>query len=107
MKAVLITEAGEVKAVDVDELQDLQDLCGGWIQGLPWKQSATDTLYLDEEGKIKGYGLNAKATEAMEGCLLPGDYIAGNALICGTDYETGEMADVSSAVLAEWTGGES
>ena len=40
------------------------------------------TAWMDEEGKLKPHTENKLATEFFGERLLPGDYFAGNVLIC-------------------------
>jgi hypothetical protein len=39
-------------------------------------------MWMDEEGKLNGKEPNPVATKLVEKWLLPGDYIAGHALVC-------------------------
>jgi hypothetical protein len=39
-------------------------------------------MVIDEEGKNHNKTLNAEATDIAEDVIFPGDYIAGNALLC-------------------------
>lgn len=103
----LQTQELQVDVGDRSELQQLQDLVGGWIESIPERPQLTEgvsgwTGYVNEEGKyLHGCVPNLRATDFMvPGVgLFPGDYIAGEFVLIGFDYTTGEHQDVPDAVV--------
>ena len=82
----------EVHEVEEITLERLQDVVGGWIEAItvgPTKSLPALTMYLNEDGKGLGLPLNQMATIMAKRHLLPGDYIAGNVLLCGLPDDEG------------------
>jgi len=90
----------------VDGLADYQRLVGGYIEAAPLDREDV-TMFINEEGKVLNLDRNARADQ-LWGTLLPsgripGDYIAGDAVLIGYDEETGEHVDVPDDVLTSFT----
>ncbi len=60
-------------------LEELHALVGGWIEVVYLPDGRL--MVIDEEGKLKGYSRNEKATRLAASRLFPGDYIAGTAVL--------------------------
>lgn len=73
-------EEVEPKSGKTFKLDELQAIVGGYIQivDLPNKQ----IMVLDEEGKLKDYRYNPRATILTRGILAPNDVIVGDVLVC-------------------------
>lgn len=80
------------------DLDALQAAVGGDIQAVGPEDI---TIYLDEEGKLKGRPLNPRATDLAHSikAISARDAIVGDAVITGFDDETGENADAPLSVL--------
>ena len=92
MKAILIrSTACTITEVEYDGLRDLQRFVGGFIEHAKTWPDTGDTLYVDEEGKLKG---------KSAGFVLPGmsDIFVGDAIVVGR--ETGEVTPGMDAVTA-------
>lgn len=64
-------------------LTEMQDIVGGYIEVV----RLTDEVFMvvDEEGKLKHYDYNPKATEMYQKCFGTWDYIVGTVLVCTSD----------------------
>lgn len=62
---------------ELEELYELLDC--DMVQVIPLKDGME--MIFDEEGKLKDHRVNHCATGYALGCLFPGDYIAGHALV--------------------------
>lgn len=78
-------------------LPDYQRLTGGYIEAVPLDREDL-TLFVNEEGKVVNLERNERADTLWRQLLtsgrIPGDYIAGDAVLVGFDPETGEQIDV-------------
>lgn len=63
------------------QLEELSAIVGGYIEVLYLDDK--EILVCDEEGKLKGYPLNVRATDIVRSCGIS-DYIVGDVLICKT-----------------------
>lgn len=79
--------------LDGTTLQWMQRAVGGWIECVRLgghrrqdKQRVQVDLWINEEGKLEGLPYNERAT-ALAAHLIPGDYIAGDALVLCSDEE--------------------
>lgn len=63
------------------QLDELSSIVGGYIEVLYLDDK--EILICDEEGKLKGYPLNVRATDIVRSCGIS-DYIVGDVLICKT-----------------------
>lgn len=85
-------------------LTQLQQIIGGYVETVPVGEG---TLYLDEEGKLKGQVMNLAANEllAVAGTRLqPGDVIVGTVVLLGPADDEGWDTDVTpelEALVAE------
>lgn len=66
------------------ELAELQKIVGGYIQIINLRDGSA--IVCDEEGKYKDYKINKEATNMAKDCLMPGDYIVGDVLVCEMRY---------------------
>lgn len=87
--ALLIAQNGKEKTVlakdQIFTLDELQRLCTtDTVQALFIGNGTV--VWLDENAKLKGKLQNKKATKLLENVLLPGDFVAGEALFT-TQYE--------------------
>lgn len=66
-------------------LEEMQRYVGGYVQVVELHNG--NIMVFDEEGKLKGYGMNFSATFIARGskAIYPSDYIAGNAIICKSE----------------------
>lgn len=85
-------------AATTGKLAVLQEIVGGYIQAVG---VGNVTIYLDEEGKIKGKEINVRATKLAHRLKLIAlhDAIVGDAVVLGFDYESGEHRDAPGCVL--------
>lgn len=84
-----------------------QAVVGGWIEAVALRQPRA-TMYLDEEGKLKGQPVNRIATMlAWQHGHPTGDQIVGDCLIVGPPTTGGNDTDVPAAYVNVLTGGES
>jgi hypothetical protein len=97
VRAVLIPAVEERPPAEVmiDELESIQRLVGGDIQAIPFDGEPRTTVYIDEEGKIKGCRRNPCAQRLLGPGLLPGDYLVGNVVVAGFDLDTGANEDLT------------
>lgn len=104
-KGYLIPVEGPCREVEVDDLSSLQSLVGGWIEAVSIPQFIdgweTGTAYINEEGKLNQLAFNGRATDfIVPGIgIMFGDYIAGDMVLCGVDYLTGESVDVPDGLV--------
>ena len=56
---------------------------GGYIECVP--TNTGEYIICDEEGKLKDFEINWKASEAYGSCLNLGDFLVGDILIIGQD----------------------
>lgn len=84
--AKIIRANGEIETIKPKngkdfQLQELQSIVGGYIEII--NLDATNRLMVvDEEGKLKGYPYNEKATELIHNETFLDDFIVGNVLVC-------------------------
>lgn len=100
-KALLVSVDGSVKPIIVNGLKDLQELVGGYIEGI-YSSTGGHLAYVNEEGKLLGLPVNSRASKivhAMGARIQMQDYIAGSMVIVGAPDENGEDTDVSATFL--------
>jgi hypothetical protein len=89
--ATRINADGTVQEVQprgrVFSLQELHEIVGGDIEAIPTPDGRP--MYLHTDGKRLHLPLNVRATMLVGHTLLPGDYIAGDVVLC-TLAETGD-----------------
>lgn len=107
MKAIVISPTQLPTVVDIDgTYESLRDLIGGYLEALPFTEGSS--VYIDEEGKLKGLPPNLIATSLMRSIgpgLWPDDSICGTMVIVGNndvngEYD-GEEHDVPDAVIKQ------
>ena len=76
-----------------NELKELQNLVGGYIEVLPLKDNLV--MIIDEEGKIKNRQYNELATTILQHYVKTQDFIVGHAILCCTNGEEFENFDNS------------
>ena len=84
---IRIGNAIDIAPADAEfTLDELQGLVGGTIQIIPLEQIGM-MMVMDDEGKLKGLPRNDSATALARSCnaLLPGDYVAGVAVVIRED----------------------
>lgn len=102
MKNILvITPAGHVYQLlspDGDVYPILKETVGGWLEAVSLPDG---TMYVDEEGKLKGVEPNPIATmfARMSKALRDDDYIAGPVCIMGPPDESGDDKTVPPALI--------
>ena len=62
-------------------LEQLQAAVGGYIEHLSLPKGGS--MFIDEEGKLKGKQYNFEATELVRGIIGDDDDIVGDAIVCG------------------------
>lgn len=105
-QALMIPVAGKPYTREVrGELRDLQELIGGHLEAVTLDEGGDAALYFDEEGKLKGRGHNPVAT-ALVDHFYPGfrtrDFIAGDALLVGSNEEGDEVDAPESVQSLVW-----
>ena len=66
------------------DLWELQEIVGGYVEFIPLTEHRV--MIVDEDGKVKGKPVNAKATKLLEKSLIKLDVIVGDALVCEHYY---------------------
>lgn len=103
--AIIIHPSGDTDPLAEISLATLGEAVGGYVQAL---ELAPDlTAWIDEEGKLKSYPLNPKATLLVKHSghgLLPGDYIAGACVFTGGTDQQGETLPLGPTWQAFLTG---
>lgn len=65
-------------------LKELQGYVGGWVEMIHLQGGKT--MWMDEEGKLKGLPMNLKANIlAVESSIDPRDTIVGDVLVCSSN----------------------
>jgi hypothetical protein len=64
------------------QLQELNEMVGGYIEIVRLPSDSDAIMVINEEGKLKGLPFNLLATMTAR---LAGDHIVGNALLCTSD----------------------
>ncbi len=86
--------------VEITDFTDLQDAVGGMIEAVGGMIEGHDfTLYIHGEGKIFGDPLNLVASSLVVDRLMPGDYIAGDAVMIGGPDAEGRDTDLPTVLL--------
>ncbi|MEW1707324.1 DUF3846 domain-containing protein [Microbacterium sp. NPDC089190] len=94
------SDAEDMRAIELKEVEDYQKAVGGWIEALDI-DSFGCTMYLNEEGLIRGLQYNRRATylwwyhvpHARGRARL-----AGDAVLVGLPDRNGRSTDVSTSV---------
>ena len=64
-------------------LEELQAIVGGYIEVVSLRDGRL--ICVDEEGKLKGYERNHKATDVFRAAIRTNDFIVGDALVCDVE----------------------
>jgi Domain of unknown function (DUF3846) len=100
-KGLLIKSDKTIAEVTLDGYHDLSDAIGGYIEAVRLKSG--DTMYVDEEFLIKGYGPDDFNSIASDVCGLGGrpdlmlTGILGPVVILGPIDEAGDDTDITPA----------
>ena len=100
-KALLINEDGTVQDVEYNDYKDLQNLVGGWIEGI---HIADGFAYIDEEGKLKGKEVNLLATRIWHDAARKhnykiNDFIVGKMVLTGKADDEGNDTDIKQETI--------
>ena len=98
--ALVLHPNGSVEETGSIGLEDLQNLVGGYIEGLPVPGRPDMTAYINEAGKLDGLAMNPLATKLMSQSLFEGDWVSGSIVFCGFDEESGEILPIPD----DWAG---
>lgn len=91
MKAIHINaEKQTITEININGLSGMQDAVGGYI-AVAHGPNDKNTIYVDDEGLLKGYNYGFE----YNGAHQP---FAGNGIVCGIDYETGESTDCTLTI---------
>ena len=90
---VLLVEPEKLPVITIidNELSVLQELVGGYIECI--RQKGYDII-INEEGKFEGLKPNFLIYDGL-------DYVAGNAIFAGVDYDEGEFKSLTPQQIAE------
>jgi hypothetical protein len=91
---VVIDPEGHVTVTSIDGLPMMQHIVGGYIELRT--TPAGNSMYLNEEGKLKMLPYNPLAT-ALSG--LQGDFIVGTVLLLGPPDGEGDDTDLPQDVI--------
>lgn len=98
---------GEIVEID-DTLQALNDIVGGYIEGV-YSSDMQTCFYINEEGKLKGLQPNIIATflwwEAIGGpekTVGQGDVLVGPVIVCGGPAFGPESTNVTDERIEAW-----
>lgn len=104
--AVVIPVEGQIHTETIESadtaLEAFQCLVGGYIEPIDLPNG--DSAFVDEEGKLKGYPENLRASAPLAGHLMPGDYISGTFVIVGQPNEDGETTSANVEAAKELFG---
>jgi len=90
-QAILIRPDEAPMSIEVEGLEDLQELVGGYIELVRGPIPGANT-FVNENGKMMALPLNREATALHASYLMGGDAICGPAVIVGIN-EDGETVD--------------
>jgi hypothetical protein len=102
MKGLVLRTTGETELIDVNGLSTMQGVVGGYIEHVSLPNGGS--MYVNEEGKIKGLPINESATFLAE--VDPHDVIVGDVLIMGDVNDEGDHLDISDDQVLDvlrWT----
>lgn len=97
MNVVLLYSSGSEETVQINDLEEMQALVGGYIQLLA-SHSADYCMVINEEGKLKNLPINEIATAiAREDFMIfPNDIVVGNVFFCKLSKKTGEFVGLNT-----------
>lgn len=79
---------------EVSGLDGMQTLVGGPIESIPFPERDDVVPYFNEEGKMVGLPVNRRGTAMLKVSMFPSDVIAGNVVLTGINWSTGETVSV-------------
>jgi|SRR5699024_6880298 len=96
--AVIIPTEGDITTTTLpddtsERLDALQHLVEGYIEPVDINEDLS--IFVNEEGKLEGLPYNPRATDLFDGNLMPGDYIAGTAVLIGQPDDNGDATSVN------------
>lgn len=97
-----VVEEERISRVEVDHFTDYQKVIGGYFQVIELANPSA-SLYMDEEGKMKGLPLNHRATLLMwlhNPAFRQRDYVCGPALLLGQPDRGGVTQSVPQSLEA-------
>ena len=103
-KGLLIKTDGTTQEVEFPReggLDEMQGFVGGLIEFVALPKG---DLIINEEGKLIGLEQNPRATGLAQGSIMPGDFIAGDAILVGPADDEGYTTDVTQEQLDELAG---
>lgn len=78
----------------VTSLEDYQAAVGGFIEAVYTAEAGQEVVaFINELGKLEGLPENKRATSFLQGRLRHNDYIAGDAIVFGVDFDAGLELD--------------
>jgi hypothetical protein len=99
--AIVIKTSGEILHLDLkasDELEALQSAVGGWIEAVDLAEDLT--MWVNEEGKIKGLDLNSIATALFDKHFKNSfDVIVGDIVLTGGTNSKGNTVGLTEKQL--------
>lgn len=116
MTAILVPVFGPPELTTISDYTDIGRLVGGWIEAVPVYGREHDLrLFINECGKFEcvdengGVLVNIRMTRWLTNGnkaigfdgnnLMPGDVIAGDAVLLGFDPDTGESQDCPDDIV--------
>lgn len=109
MKVIKLSTSGSATAVTIDDtrvLEETQRLVGGYVEKISITENVD--LVFNEEGEfISGHKANRIAGRLLRHFdvhLMPGDYIAGDAVLVGVDGPSWTSVPDSAAGTLEFLG---
>lgn len=99
--ALWITVNGDVNRIDLsdDSLGKLQAAVGGYVQAV---DIGPYTMWLDEEGKMKGKPANVFGTFAWHSIYGPTDVIVGDVVVTGPSDRNGDLTALDEEAFAAY-----
>lgn len=101
VQAVVLRADGQTVALPtLPDMREIQLLVGGNFESITLRHNhLRATAFLDENGKAQHRAHNERATMLLEEAGgLPGDWVAGDVVICGEVDDEGDLLPLS----ADW-----
>lgn len=109
MKVIKLSISGSATAVEIDDtrvLDEVQHLVGGWVEKISITENVD--LVFNEEGMFdpnhKANMIAGRLLRHFDVHLLPGDYIAGDAVLVGVDGPSWTAVPDSATGTLEFIG---
>lgn len=102
MKAAVIRTDGTYTVQEVEsEWGAISAIVGGWIEHVMLypEGSREGSMFINEEGKLKGMAYNEVATSLFKMKRGNWDYIVGDAVVFGGSDENGDETDITDQLL--------